>query len=162
MTVGLKDYSDVHYTQERVAKTIIEHFKPSGATLEPFKGAGVFYNLMTGTKDWCEIEQGRDFFRYQKQVDWIVTNPPFSNLTDVMKHCFEIAENTVLLVPLSKIYSSAPRMKLIRQKAGVVEKLHFGSGRDIGFDLGFPFAAIHFKRGYRGSTIDSYAFDDAA
>ncbi|MCH7908144.1 MAG: hypothetical protein IIB38_00830, partial [Candidatus Hydrogenedentes bacterium] len=52
-----------------------------------------------------------------------VTNPPYSNLTEVMAHCFEIARHTVLLVPMSKIYSSAPRMELVRTKAGIQERL---------------------------------------
>lgn len=150
MTRGLKNYSDIHFTNVAVVKTIINHFKPEGKILEPFKGDGAFYNHLPIGTLWCEINEGLDFFNFNDKVDWIISNPPYSNLTDVLKHSFKIADNTVFLIPLSKLYSSAPRLKLVRDLAGVKEELHFGSGRSIGFDIGFPFAAIHFKKNYKG------------
>ena len=162
-TVGLKSYSDVHYTDRKVAQSIIEHYQPSGTLLEPFKGDGAFYDYLPSGTHWCEIEKGRCFFDYKSDVDWIVTNPPFSNLTDVMRHCFKISNNTVLLVPLSKVYSSVPRMELVRAVAGIKEQFILGAGRAIGFDIGFPFAAIHFVRGYSGTTLNTWAnFDRTA
>ena len=160
MTTGLKDYSDVHFTDKDVARKVIEHFKPSGKILEPFRGSGIFYDELPEGTDWCEIDEGRDFFKFNEKVDWIVSNPPFSNLTDVLRHSFNISDNTVYLVPLSKIYSSAPRLRLVRDQAGIKEELNFGPGRDIGFDIGFPFAAIHFKRDYFGPTLKSWKFFD--
>jgi hypothetical protein len=158
MTTGLKNYSDVHYTRRETAKLIIDHFSPVGKILEPFKGGGAFYNNLPEGADWCETQEGRDFFAHKGKVDWIITNPPFSNLTDVMSHAFEISFNTVLLVPLSKVYSSAPRMRLVRDKAGIAKELMFGSGRAIGFDLGFPFAAMHFVKGYQGGTTKDWSY----
>ena len=156
-TVGLNNYSDVHYTNSRVASTIVDHYKPKGVVLEPFRGAGAFYDHLPKNSRWCEIEKGLCFFKYKSHVDWIVTNPPYSNLTDVMKHAFSISVNTVLLVPMSKIYSSVPRMNLVRNESGMKEQLIFGSGRSIGFNTGFVFAAIHFERGYKGAVKVSYA-----
>ena len=73
-----------------------------------------------------------------------------------MEKAFSIAQHTVLLIPLSKLYSSVPRMKLEKEVAGVREHLLLGSGRDIGFDLGFPMAAIHFERGYHGAFHNTH------
>jgi hypothetical protein len=159
MTVRLKGYSDVHYTHPAFAKLIVDYFKPQGRVLEPFRGGGSFYQHLPDGTDWAEIEEGRDFFDCAGGYDWIVTNPPFSNLTDIMEHAFSIAQRTVLLVPLSKIYSSAPRMKLCLQVAGIHRQLFMGPGRDIGFDIGFPFAAVEFIKGYSGpvTTIDASA-----
>jgi len=36
-------------------------------------------------KDWTEISEERDFFKYNKMVDWVVTNPPYSILDDIFK-----------------------------------------------------------------------------
>jgi len=44
------------------------------------------------------------------------------------------------------LFSSAPRMKLVKQYGGIKEIFCLGTGRDIGFDIGFPFAAIHFQK----------------
>lgn len=153
---AMKGYSDVHYTKPEVARAIIDHFQPTGKVLEPFRGSGVFFNELPKGTQWCEIEDGRDFFEFNEQVDWIVTNPTWSDLTKVMEKAFSIAQHTVLLIPLSKLYSSVPRMKLEKEVAGVREHLLLGSGRDIGFDLGFPMAAIHFERGYHGAFHNTH------
>jgi ATP-binding cassette subfamily F protein 3 len=41
-TVGLRGYSDVHFTDSALARRIVEHFAPTGRCLEPFKGEGAF------------------------------------------------------------------------------------------------------------------------
>lgn len=151
-TRGLKGYSDVHQTRRAVARQVVRHFLPTGTILEPFRGAGAFFDALPRGTLWCEVERGRDFFDWRKPVDWIVTNPPFSNLTAVMDRCFDLADRTVLLIPISKLYSSEPRLELVRKKAGLEEQFVLGTGREIGFDLGFPFAAMLFTKGYRGPT----------
>lgn len=152
----MADYSDVHLTDDEVAQRIVRHFNPVGICLEPFKGGGAFLKHLPPGAEWCEIAHGRDFFQYQRAVDWIVTNPPFSNLTQVFEHAFKLAENSVFLIPISKYWSSAPRIELSMKYAGLVEIAHLGRGRAIGFDIGFPFAAMHFKRGYTGSIKQSH------
>tara|TARA_Y100000310_G_scaffold345213_1_gene462749 strand:+ start:2533 stop:3039 length:507 start_codon:yes stop_codon:yes gene_type:complete len=155
-TVGLKNYSDVHFTDRKVAKAIISYYNPKGSILEPFRGDSAFFEQLPGAPLWCEITEGRDFFDFTTSVDWIITNPPFSNLTDIMRHSFSIAEKTLFLIPTSKIYSSMPRMKLTKDMAGMKEHLFLGTGRDIGFDIGFPFSATLFERGYNGPTKNTW------
>lgn len=152
-TKAMKDYSDVHFTDPRVSKFIVDFFRPKGRVLEPFKGGGAFYDHLPKGTHWAEVDDGVDFFSIEDKFDWIVTNPPFSNLTDIMEHCFEISKTTVLLVPMSKIYSSAPRMSLVKNVASIKRELYFGSGRKIGFDIGFPFAAMEFEVGYKGDKM---------
>jgi hypothetical protein len=150
MTRGQRNYSDVHYTAHAVAKAVVNHFAPSGMCLEPFRGEDAFFRHMPPGTDWCEIREGRDFFQWTEQVDWIVTNPPFSNMTRVFEHAFTVAENCVFVMPISKYWSSAPRIDAAEKYGGLVEIAHLGRGRDIGFDIGFPFAAMHFMRSYSG------------
>lgn len=47
--------------------------------LEPFRGEGNFYRNIPDfvEKDWCEIEEGRDYKDYDKPFDWVITNCPF-------------------------------------------------------------------------------------
>lgn len=75
-------FTNVVYTDPKLAELIITHFRPqfkeTDTFLDPSKGSGAFYDLLPPNKDWCEIEQGRDFFEYDKKVDWILTNPPWS------------------------------------------------------------------------------------
>lgn len=167
-TTGLKDYSDIHFTDRALAKKIIQFYQPSGNVLEPFKGDGAFYDPLhdylhvqpqAHTLDWSEIKLGRNFLTYNRPVDWIITNPPFGPLTEMMKKAFEICQNTVFLIPVSKFFSSAPRLKLSAEHANLKHMLHVGTGRDIGFDIGFPFAAMHFEKGYHGPIHQTWLAD---
>jgi hypothetical protein len=155
MTRGQQNYSDVHFTDMRVAEAVCNHYAPTGRCLEPFKGGGAFMQFLPAGTAWCEITEGKDFFQWSEQVDWIVTNPPFSNMTQVMEHSFSVAENCVFVIPISKYWSSAPRIESVGRYGGLVEIAHLGRGRDIGFDIGFPFAAMHFKRRYQGQIRES-------
>lgn len=151
-TCGLNNYSDVHFTDRELAKKIVEFFKPELPCLEPCVGDGAFLDALPPGSEWCEIRDGIDFFDYDKKVKWIVTNPPFGGLTRWMEKSFSVADNVVFLMPLSKLYSSVPRMDLLREYGGVKTILYLGSGRGIGFDIGFPFGAIHFVKDYKGAT----------
>lgn len=145
--------TDKVYTPTTIAKLIIDKFQPTGKILDAFKGKGAFYdNYPEGLeKDWCEIDEGKDFFEYEEHVDWIITNPPYSIYDEVMEHSFEIADNIVYLVPLSKVVSSLGRIKKIFEYGGVPYIYIIGASR-CGFPFGFPACAIHMKRGYKGAT----------
>jgi hypothetical protein len=70
------DPRDIVYTPDWVARDMVEYFKPSGRILEPSCGDGVFLRHLPPETDWCEIEQGRDFYAWTKPVDWVFGNPP--------------------------------------------------------------------------------------
>jgi hypothetical protein len=57
------DPGDVVYTPDWVARDMVEFFKPSGRILEPCKGDGVFLKYLPPHAEWCEIQEGRDFFQ---------------------------------------------------------------------------------------------------
>ena len=154
-TSRLNGYSDVHFTKPDIAQKIVEHFNPVGRCLEPFKGGGAFYQHLPINSRWCEISEGMDFFEFKEEVDWIVTNPPFSNLTQVYEHAFKLSHHCVFLIPISKHFSSAPRLAAVKRYGGLRELCHVGTGRQIGFDIGFPFAAMHFERGYTGPISET-------
>lgn len=155
-TTNLNNYSDVHYTRGDIAKLVVDHFSPTGRVLEPFKGGGAFTDHLPDDTLWCEKEEGFDFFDFKDSVDFIISNPPFSNLTEILSHAFSIADNVIFLLPVSKIYSSAPRLKLIRKYGGIKEQFYLGTGRECGFDIGFPFCAMHMQKDYKGPIYESW------
>ena len=147
------DTTDKVYTPDPIAKLIISKFNPTGKVLDAFRGKGAFYNNYPADveKDWCEIDEGKDFFEYTDHVDWIITNPPYSIYDEVMEHSMEIADNIVYLVPLSKVVSSLGRIKKIFEFGGVPYVYIIGASR-CGFPFGFPACAIHIQRDYKGET----------
>ena len=98
---------------------------------------------------WCEIDDGRDFFAFHEPVDWIVSNPPYSDFHRWLVHAFEISENVVYLVPFGKIFKSMNTVRTIYAWGGIVKALCFPA-RHAGFPFGFPCGAFHFRKGYTG------------
>lgn len=66
--------ADVVYTPKHVSKQIIEHLNPSGKMLDPCKGDGAFYRFMDDC-DYCEIDEGKDFFDYKKMWTGLLEIP---------------------------------------------------------------------------------------
>lgn len=145
--------NDEIMTPTNISKMIIDMFDIKGFILDPFYGEGSFYNQYPKdcAKDWCEIKRGKDFFDYHTKVDWIVSNPPYSILDEVLDHSFEIADNIVYLVPLSKIVSSMGRIRKIKNYGGI-PSIYILSASKCKFPFGFPACAVYFKRGYTGLT----------
>lgn len=94
--------NDIYYTPEPLAKELIKicDLKENDIVLDPFKGKGVFYNNYPDfvKKDWCEITEGKDFLKYNNKVDWIISNPPFSKLKEILPKCIEVAEKGICLI----------------------------------------------------------------
>src|ERR1700722_11732427 len=61
---------DIAQTQSDIAASIVRRFHPTGKLLDPCRGDGAFFRHMPKA-DWCEIREGRYFFKYNKHVDWI-------------------------------------------------------------------------------------------
>ena len=70
-----------HQTPVELCKELIKHVPliVGDKVLEPFKGEGGFYNNFPDhvEKDWCEIVEGRNYKDYDKEFDWVISNPPF-------------------------------------------------------------------------------------
>ena len=68
-------------TNPEMAKYLIDgiDWVQGERVMEPCKGDGAFYDNLPDTidKDWCEINEGRDFLTHDKEVDVIISNPPF-------------------------------------------------------------------------------------
>ena len=67
-----------HYTNEQMAKDLIAITPIKGSVLDAGSGKNkVWYKNLEGKKYECELEDGNDFMKWNKQVDWVIGNPPF-------------------------------------------------------------------------------------
>jgi len=144
---------DVVYTPRDLAQSVIDHFKPTGTVLEPCRGSGHFYDAFPpdSIKHHCEIDEGLDFFDWHKPVDWIISNPPWSQFRAFNVHAMSLATNVVWIIPLVH-FSGKARVRDVRE-------MGFGFRQIILLDTprdwpqgGFQLAAFHLKRGYGGPT----------
>lgn len=144
--------NDVVFTPEWLAEKIVNMFPITGSVLEPCKGEGAFLKYLPKNTEWCEITEGKNYYDYNKKVDWLVTNPPYSDYNRFLDHSFELADNIVLLVPVAKMFKSLGTLKKIYEYGGFVE-IHTLPSSKAGFPFGFPSVVYYLKRGYTGQTI---------
>ncbi len=144
--------SDVVYTPEYIAKEIVINLNPAGICLDPCKGDGAFYKFLPKGSEYCELKEGIDFLEFNKKVDWIIGNPPYSIFEEFLRHSFKLADNVSYLVPTNKIFQRQVIMEMINNYGGIKSIKIYGSGSLIGLPFGFSVGNFHFKRGYKGNT----------
>src|SRR5674476_960756 len=76
--------------------------------LEPCKGAGNFLKHLPQSAAWCEIKEGRNFFAWTQKVDWIITNPPWSQMRRFLQQAMSVADHVVFLISLARGMRSWP------------------------------------------------------
>ncbi len=147
-------------TPEWCARDMVEYFQPTGRILEPFRGEGVFCQILPSAA-WCEIDEGRDFYEWVTPVDWIISNPPYSITRAVFAHARRLATNVVFLVPLRNIFSGYGFVRELRSQGGLPAIRLYGTGGRLGFPMGNCIGAIHWQLGYTGPTLLSDYHDSA-
>ena len=149
--------ADIVMTPVYLAKNIIEHYKPTGLILDPCRGEGAFYNnYNTDNKDWCEIDEGKDFLEYNKKVDWIITNPPWSKMRIFLEHGMRIADNIVYLTTINH-YTTKRRIRDMKENGfGIKEFYCVNTPKKPWQGSGFQLGAVHTKRDWSGPITMSY------
>lgn len=70
-----------HQTPKELAEKLIKEIDldHGDIILEPFKGEGAFYDSLPDfvIKEYCEIEEGKDYKDFKEKIDWVISNPPF-------------------------------------------------------------------------------------
>ena len=143
--------NDIVFTPDWLACVICSMFPIRGSVLEPCKGQGAFLKYLPINTEWCEITENRNYYDYNKEVDWIVTNPPYSDFDRFLAHSFALADNIVLLLPLAKMFKSMGTIKAILNYGGMVS-IHVLPASKAGFPFGFPCGVFYLRRGYKGDT----------
>ena len=162
--------NDIVYTGEVLPRLLVRHaeryMKPGGFSLDPCKGRGAFYNVMSEPRDWCEIREERDFLDWTQPVALIATNPPWSDVySEIAKHAFKIGDVVMFLTKMSTALGTYARHRdwlaaghglreviLIRW-----EDADFTNEDDTEKSLeGFVLGAFIWVRGYKGDPHFNY------
>jgi len=161
----------VVYTNPQFAKKIIEYFQsqfqPNDLFLDPCKGQGAFYDHLPFNKDYCEIMEGKDFMKYDKKVNWIITNPPWRGkvYAPFTNHAFQQSDNVVYLVKLFGAIGTNRRLRDMNNNDHSLKEIIITDWKSAGFTYldgspksgeGFILSVVHFQRGYQGGTTWTY------
>lgn len=122
--------NDKIYTPKKIALKAIEmaDLKEGEIVLDPSYGAGVFYNNLPEyvNKEWCEIDLGRDFFEYDKKIDCVIGNPPFSLWTKWLEHTISLYPQKIIYI-FGIINLTDKRVRDITSKGYGITKMHLFS-----------------------------------
>jgi len=135
-------------TPVHLAERIVRHFKPNGRILEPCCGEGRFLKFMPGAS-WCEIKRGRDFLKWREPVDWIVTNPPWSQIRTFLGHAMTVADNVVFLMTVNHVWTKA-RIRDVREAGFQLKEICLVEMPPEFPQSGFQLGAVHLARGWKG------------
>lgn len=118
---------DKFYTPLKLAKELIAlvPLEDGDVVLDPCMGKGAFYEQYPNfvKKDYCEIDLGIDFFKYEKRIDWIITNPPYSILDKWFEKTCQICKKGFgYLIGLDNY--TAKRMELCNNYGFGLTKMH--------------------------------------
>ncbi|MFW9602948.1 MAG: hypothetical protein ACMV1B_11615 [Prevotella sp.] len=147
--------NDEIYTPDWCVKDMVNHFNPTGTILEPCKGLGAFTDVLPNA-DWCEIRLGKNFYDYKNRVDWIITNPPYSDIRKFVLHSMKLADNIVFLIPVWKAFNAYGLQLASREYGNIKEIRWYGTGGKLGFPMGNGIGAVYWKKGHTGDIKVSY------
>ncbi len=148
-----RDYvsNDDIQTPPALARQLLDHFKPRGGVLEPCRGDGNIFRLLPAGSFWCEIKEDRDFFARDRPVDWIITNPPWSQVRRFLQHAMSISENVVFLLTINHVWTKARLLDIWAEGFGLREIVLVdmpASFPQSGFQLG----AVLLERSWKGAV----------
>jgi hypothetical protein len=146
-----RDYvsNDDVQTPIALARLLVRHFRPRGKVLEPCRGDGNFFRWLPRSAEWCEIKQGRNFFDWTAKVDWILTNPPWSQIRPFLQHAMQHADQVVFLLTINHVWTKA-RLRDIRAAGFGIRQIVLVD-MPAGFpQSGFQLGAVHVARGWKG------------
>lgn len=129
-----------------IEKQIIElfHFNDDDTLLAPFLENDEFYNNFPDyvQKDWCSLSQCKNFFNYQKNVEWIFGKPNLFSLDKILNKSFDISYNILFILPISRIFSTFKRVNSILEYGGI-KQIYITSGEEC---------VVWLQKGYKGDT----------
>ena len=126
-------------TPEELVKDLLNlvPFKKNDSVIDA--GSGLrkvwFNNIPTNNKESVEIKDGEDFKEYNKKVDWVVGNPPFTEFISFIFKSSEICKKGfAFLTNHSRINQLTPkRLDDLKEKGFYLSKIHiFGCKKWFG------------------------------
>lgn len=120
-----------HYTSEAMAKDLIAllDFDYNTSVLDACSGKNkVWYNnLNVKEKYECEIEDGSNFYDWNKKVDWIIGNPPYHESWQITLHALNIANYGIAWLLNNQVLNShntPARIEKMQQHGFYLQRMH--------------------------------------
>jgi len=125
--------NDVFYTPLPLVKIHLEFVKEyvdeGDIIFDGFYGSGNYYKtypevFTTNTFDFTEIEMGKDFFEYDKKVNMIVSNPPYSMIDKVLEKSISLEPHTISYL-IGQNNLTCKRIEYMNSNGYFLDKMYF-------------------------------------
>ena len=119
-----------HYTNEQMVRDLIAitPINTTDSVLDAGSGKNKvwFNNINVLEKYECEIEDGVDFLKWDKQVDWVIGNPPFHQGWLFLEKASKIANKGIAFLGNLNFWNSClpSRFEMLKEKGFYLNKLH--------------------------------------
>lgn len=145
---------DLYYTPNELARQLIDlvPINPGETILDPAKGQGAFFNNFPGDHwiDFNEITLGNDFYNETRKFDWLITNPPFSQLKKWLLHSAHLANvGFAYIIPLHGL--TTHRIKTLADLGWNITDLVLFKNPDS-WNIGFQMAWVIWQKVAPGSV----------
>lgn len=154
--------NDKVYTPPELCEYIVKRFlplmveKPDCSILEPCAGTHNFTRVFSvyGLKwEHCEIDEGIDFYEWNKRNDWIITNPPYSLFTDFLRKSLSVADNIVFLCSVNALFFKSRTRLLQENNFGIRSIEYVATPPKPWPQSGIQLGIIHLQKNWKGPTI---------
>lgn len=119
MDVVAGSQNDEFYTPAYAIEPILKYVKSNSTIWCPFDTEDSLFVKILSEKGhnvyYSHIETGRDFFTSEvPDVDYIISNPPYSLKAEVFKRLFEIEKPFAMLVGVVGLFESQKRFNMFK------------------------------------------------
>lgn len=121
---------EFEYTNEDMVKDLLGlvPYNMNDSVLDVGSGRNKvwFKNIIPQDKYECEIEDGKDFFEWEEEIDWLVGNPPFQQGWLFLEKAASIAQKGIAFLGNINFWNSLTpgRLEKIKKKGFYISKLH--------------------------------------
>jgi len=109
-----------YYTNEKMVQDLIAITPIEGSVLDAGSGQNkAWFNNLKGQKYECEIEDGCDFYKWDKKIDWVVGNPPFHESWKFTEKASDIAQKGIAFLVNNQALNShfiPRRLQVLKDK----------------------------------------------
>ena len=121
---------NLHYTSEQMVKDLlaITPTDINDSVLDAGSGQNkVWYNNVPNKEKYeCEIEDGCDFYKWNKKVDWVIGNPPFHEGWKFLDKASQVACIGIAFLGNINFWNSClpKRFDILKERGFYLNKMH--------------------------------------
>lgn len=144
--------NDEFYTPRYAVEPILKYVRKGSTVWCPFDTEQSLF-VKTLREHGCKVinthlADGEDFFKIDKDCDYIISNPPYSCKGEVLERCFALGKPFAMLVGVVGLFESQKRFNMFKNNTFEIMYFnkhvsYFKSYEDLKPALNPPFSSVY-------------------